>query len=54
MKKLLLAVAVLVSSMTFVATEVEAKRMGGGGSFGKQSQSFQWHSSLFIGKLRIS
>ncbi|GGI20060.1 MAG: Tim44-like domain-containing protein [Oxalicibacterium faecigallinarum] len=41
MKKLLLAVAVMVSSMTFVATEVEAKRMGGGGSFGKQSQSFQ-------------
>lgn len=41
MKKLLLAVAVMVSSMTFVATEVEARRMGGGGSFGKQSQSFQ-------------
>ncbi|WP_293776247.1 Tim44 domain-containing protein [uncultured Oxalicibacterium sp.] len=41
MKKLLLVMAVLVSSMTFVATEVQAKRMGGGGSFGKQSQSFQ-------------
>lgn len=41
MKKLLLAVAVLVSSMTFVATEVEARRMGGGGSFGKQSQMFK-------------
>lgn len=41
MKKLLLAVAVMVSSMTFIAVEAEAKRMGGGGSFGKQSQSFQ-------------
>ena len=41
MKKLLLAIAVMVSSMTFIAVEAEAKRMGGGGSFGKQSQSFQ-------------
>lgn len=41
MKKLLLVAAVLVSSMTFIATEVQAKRMGGGGSMGKQSQSFQ-------------
>lgn len=41
MKKLLLVAAVLVSSMTFIATEVQAKRMGGGGSFGKQSQSYQ-------------
>lgn len=41
MKKLLLVVAVMVSSMTFIATEVQAKRMGGGGSFGKQSQSYQ-------------
>lgn len=41
MKKLLLVAAVMVSSMTFIATEVQAKRMGGGGSFGKQSQSYQ-------------
>jgi len=41
MKKLLLVAAVLVSSMTFIATEVQAKRMGGGGSMGKQSQSYQ-------------
>lgn len=41
MKKLLMALAVIASSMTFIATEAEAKRMGGGGSFGKQSQSYQ-------------
>ena len=41
MKKLLLVAAVLVSSMTFIATEVQAKRMGSGGSMGKQSQSYQ-------------
>lgn len=41
MKRLLMALAVMASSMMFIATEAEAKRMGGGGSFGKQSQSFK-------------
>lgn len=41
MKRLLMALAVIASSMMFIATEAEAKRMGGGGSFGKQSQSFK-------------
>lgn len=41
MKRLLMAVAVMASSMMFIAAEAEAKRMGGGGSIGKQSQSYQ-------------
>lgn len=41
MKKLLLALMVVISSTAFIATEAEARRMGGGGSFGKQSQSFK-------------
>lgn len=41
MKKLLMALVVMASSMALIAPEVEAKRMGGGGSFGKQSQSFK-------------
>jgi predicted lipid-binding transport protein (Tim44 family) len=41
MKKFLMALVVVASSMALVAPEVEAKRMGGGGSFGKQSQSFK-------------
>jgi predicted lipid-binding transport protein (Tim44 family) len=41
MKRLLMALAVMASSVMFIATEAEAKRMGGGGSFGKQSQSFK-------------
>ncbi len=41
MKKLLMALVVVASSMALVAPQVEAKRMGGGGSFGKQSQSFK-------------
>src|SRR5690606_4575176 len=41
MKRLLMALAVVTSSMMFIAPEAEAKRMGGGGSFGKQSQSYQ-------------
>lgn len=41
MKKLLMALVVVASSMTLIAPQVEAKRMGGGGSFGKQSQSFK-------------
>lgn len=41
MKRLLMALAVVTSSMMFIAPEAEAKRMGGGGSFGKQSQSYK-------------
>ncbi len=41
MKKLLMALVVMASSMALLAPEAEAKRMGGGGSFGKQSQSFK-------------
>jgi predicted lipid-binding transport protein (Tim44 family) len=41
MKKLLMAVVVTLSALMVVAPQAEAKRMGGGGSFGKQSQSYQ-------------
>lgn len=41
MKKLLMALVVMASSIAMLAPEAEAKRMGGGGSFGKQSQSFK-------------
>jgi predicted lipid-binding transport protein (Tim44 family) len=39
MKKFLIAMMIAFSSMSVVVTDAEAKRMGGGGSFGKQSQS---------------
>lgn len=39
MKKLLITLMVAVSALSVVVTEAQAKRMGGGGSFGKQSQS---------------
>lgn len=42
MKKFLMALIVTLSTLAIVAPHVaEAKRMGGGGSFGKQSQSFK-------------
>jgi predicted lipid-binding transport protein (Tim44 family) len=41
MKKLLIAMILLAGSMAMVTHEAEARRMGGGGSFGKQSQSFR-------------
>jgi predicted lipid-binding transport protein (Tim44 family) len=41
MKKLLMAAVVSLSALMLVAPQADAKRMGGGGSFGKQSQSFQ-------------
>lgn len=40
MKKLFIAMMVAVSALSITVTEAEAKRMGGGGSFGKQSQGF--------------
>jgi predicted lipid-binding transport protein (Tim44 family) len=40
MKKILLTLLVAITTLTMVVTEAEARRMGGGGSFGKQSQSF--------------
>ena len=39
MKKLLLAMIVVASAMSVAVTDAEAKRMGGGGSFGRQSQN---------------
>jgi predicted lipid-binding transport protein (Tim44 family) len=39
MKKFLVTVMMAVSALSMVVTEAQAKRMGGGGSFGKQSQS---------------
>lgn len=41
MKKLLMAVVVAMSALIVAAPQAEAKRLGGGGSFGKQSQSFK-------------
>jgi predicted lipid-binding transport protein (Tim44 family) len=38
-KKFLLSLMVAVSALSVVVTEAQAKRMGSGGSFGKQSQS---------------
>ncbi|GAB3540080.1 TIM44-like domain-containing protein [Noviherbaspirillum agri] len=38
MKRLLIALMVAVSAASMVVTEAEARRMGGGGSFGRQSQ----------------
>jgi predicted lipid-binding transport protein (Tim44 family) len=40
MKKLLMAAVVSLSALMLVAPQADAKRMGGGGSFGKQSQSY--------------
>lgn len=45
MKKFLLTLMVAVSALSVVVTEAQAKRMGGGGSFGKQSQSVSRQSS---------
>ncbi len=38
MKKFLIALMVVASTLSIAVTEVQAKRLGGGGSFGKQSQ----------------
>lgn len=38
MKKFFIALMVVASAMSMVVSEAQAKRMGGGGSFGKQSQ----------------
>ncbi|HEY8607184.1 MAG TPA: TIM44-like domain-containing protein [Noviherbaspirillum sp.] len=38
MKKYLIALMIAVSSMSVVVADAEAKRLGGGGSFGRQSQ----------------
>ncbi len=39
MKKFLVTLMVAVSALSVVVSEAQAKRVGGGGSFGKQSQS---------------
>lgn len=38
MKKLFIALMVVASTLSIAVTEAQAKRLGGGGSFGKQSQ----------------
>jgi len=40
MKRFFIVMAVVVSAMSMMVTDAEAKRLGGGGSFGKQSPSF--------------
>jgi len=40
MRKLLIAAVVSLSALMLVAPQADARRLGGGGSFGKQSQSF--------------
>jgi predicted lipid-binding transport protein (Tim44 family) len=40
MKKVLVTLMLVASTMSMVAVDAEAKRMGGGGSFGRQSQGF--------------
>ena len=39
MKKFLFALMLATSAMALIATDADAKRLGGGGSFGKQSQN---------------
>jgi predicted lipid-binding transport protein (Tim44 family) len=41
MKKLFIALLVAAGTMSMVVTDAEARRLGGGGSFGKQSQGVQ-------------
>ncbi len=40
MKKFLIALMVVFTTLSFTIPDAEARRMGGGGSFGKQSRSF--------------
>jgi predicted lipid-binding transport protein (Tim44 family) len=44
MKNLLIAMVIAVTSLSIGMSSAEAKRMGGGGSFGKQSQSYNRQS----------
>lgn len=44
MKKFLISLMVAVSALSMIAPEAQAKRLGGGGSIGKQSQSVGRHS----------
>jgi predicted lipid-binding transport protein (Tim44 family) len=45
MKKFLVTLMVAVSALSVVVSDAQAKRMGGGGSFGKQSQSVSRQSA---------
>lgn len=45
MKKFLLTLMIAVGSLSFVVADAEAKRMGGGGSFGKQSNNVSRQST---------
>ena len=40
MKKLLLALLLSITSLSLIMSPAEAKRLGGGGSFGKQSSNY--------------
>lgn len=44
MKKFLIALMVAASAMTVVVADAEARRLGGGGSIGRQSQGFSGQS----------
>ena len=41
MKKVLIALVIATSGLSLAAADAEARRLGGGGSFGKQSQGLQ-------------
>lgn len=45
MKKLLLTLMIAVGSISFVVADAQAKRIGGGGSFGKQSNNVSRQST---------
>ncbi|MGH8807146.1 MAG: hypothetical protein ACREX0_04630, partial [Noviherbaspirillum sp.] len=45
MKKFLVTLMVAVSALSVVMTDAQAKRMGSGGSFGKQSQNVSRQSA---------
>lgn len=45
MKKFIVTLMVAVSALSVVVSEAQAKRMGGGGSFGKQSQTVSRQST---------
>src|SRR4051794_30289120 len=45
MKKILVTLLVAVSALSVVVSDAQAKRLGGGGSYGKQSQSVSRQSA---------
>jgi uncharacterized membrane protein len=45
MKKFLLVLMLVLTSLTLVMSPADAKRLGGGGSFGKQSSNYSRQAS---------